>query len=103
MEDLQREQRRLRAHIKWQEAELHDRVKQLPGELIAAGANAIVPGFLSGKITSNAIHFLKNLVNKLFSKKREEGEKSPPLFGAAVRTGLFALLKFGFNAFMRKK
>lgn len=102
MADLQREQRRLRALIKTQEAELRDRVKEVPGELLAAGANAIVPRFLAGKMTANAITFLKNLVNKLFAKK-EEGEKSPPLFGAALRTGLFAVLKMGFNAFMNRK
>ena len=102
LEDLQREQRRLKAHIHTQEAELRGRVKQVPGELVAAGANAIIPGFLSGKITTSAIGFAKNLVTKLFIKKGEDGEGSP-LLGAAGKIGLFALLKFGFNAFMRKK
>jgi hypothetical protein len=102
LEDLQREQRRLKAHIRVQEKELRQRVKQLPGELFQAGANAIVPGFLAGKITSSAIGLGKNLVSRLFSKK-EEGEKSAPLLGAAGKMGLFALLRVGFNAFMKKK
>ena len=102
LEDLQRETRRLRAKIKRQENELRDRVKQVPGELLAAGANAIVPGFLAGKITSNAIGFLKNLVNKLFSKN-DDGQKGSPLFGAAAKMGLFTLLKVGFTAFMNRK
>lgn len=102
LEDLQREQRRLRAHIRIQEAELRGRIKQVPGELVAAGANAIIPGFLSGKITTTAIGFAKNLVTKLFAKK-DESEQGSPLLGGAAKMGLFALLKFGFNAFMRKK
>jgi hypothetical protein len=102
LEDLQREQRRLRARIRVQESELRDRVKQVPGELLAAGANAIVPRFLAGKITGTAIHFGKNLVNKLFAKK-EDGQEGSPLLGAAAKMGLFALLKVGFNAFMKKK
>jgi len=100
--DLQREQRRLRACIQVQEKDLRQRVKQVPGELFQAGANAIVPGFLAGKITSSAIGLGKNLVMKLFSKK-EEGENGSPLLGAAGKMGLFTLLKVGFNAFMHRK
>jgi len=104
MEDLQREQRRLKAIIRGQEKELRGRVKQLPGELVYTGINAVVPGFLSGKITTSALDFIKNLVNKIFAKK-EAGEEShgSPLLGAAGKMGLFALLKVAFNAFMRKK
>ncbi len=104
LEDLQREQRRLKAIIRTQEKELRGRVKQLPGELVYAGVNAVVPTFLSGKITTSVLGFIKALVNKAFAKK-EDGEKEggSPLLGAAGKMGLFALLKVAFNAFMRKK
>ncbi|MBS1565687.1 MAG: hypothetical protein JST39_14960 [Bacteroidetes bacterium] len=100
--DLQQAQRSLRAEIRMQEKELRGRVKQVPGELLAAGANAIVPHFLSGKITDSAIGFGRNLVNKIFSKK-EDGSAGSPLLGAAAKMGLFALLRVGFNAFMNRK
>lgn len=101
LDDLQREQRRLKAKIRLQEAQLRDRVKQVPGELLAAGANAIVPRFLAGKITGSAIGLGKTLVNKLFAK--DDGREGSPILGAAGKIGLFTLLKVGFNAFMKKK
>jgi len=104
LEDLQREQRRLKARIRVQEKELRQRVKQLPGELAYAGVNAIVPTFLSGKVTTSVLGFIKTLVNKAFAKKEEGAENGgSPLLGAAGKMGLFALLNVGFNAFMKKK
>jgi len=103
LEDLQREQRRLKARIRVQEKELRARVKELPGELVYAGINAVVPTMLSGKITTSILGFIKNLVNKAFTKKGDKEDEGSPLLGAAGKIGLFALLKVAFNAFMKKK
>jgi len=103
IEDLQREQRLLKARIRLQEKELRQRVKQVPGELFYAGVNSVVPAMLSGKITATALNFGKNLINKAFVKKEDGEETNSKLFSAAKQMGLLALLKVGFNAFMNKK
>ena len=102
LEDLQREQRRLKAVIRVQEKELRGRVKELPGELVYAGINAVVPSFLSGKITTSTLGFIKTFINKAFTNK-EGGEDNGKLMGAVKKVGIFALAKIAFNAFMRKK
>lgn len=102
VEDLQREQRRLKGRIRVQEKELRQRIKQVPGELFYASVNSVVPAILSGKITTAALNLGKNLVNKVFVKK-DGGETNSKLFNTARQMGLLALLKVGFNAFMKNK
>ena len=102
IEDLQREQRRLKARIRVQEKDLRARVQQVPGELFYAGVNAVVPAFLSGKITSTALNFGKNLVDKLFAKKEGEEDNSK-LVNSVKQMGLLTVVRFAFNAFMKKK
>ncbi|HEY4149600.1 MAG TPA: hypothetical protein VGM41_11750 [Chitinophagaceae bacterium] len=102
VEDLQREQRRLKGRIRVQEKELRQRVKQVPGELFYAGVNSVIPAMLSGKITNTALNFGKNFINKVFVKKDGE-EANSKLFNSARQIGLLALLKIGFNAFMNRK
>jgi hypothetical protein len=101
--DLRMEQRRLKMQLKSQELELRGRVKQVPGELFYAGANALIPGFLSGKITSSVLNTGRHLVNTLFSKNgKSEGSKSK-LFSEAGKAGLFSALRFAFKMFITKK
>ncbi len=102
IEDLQREQRRLKAHIRVQEKELRARVQQVPGELFYAGVNAVVPAILSGRITSSALSLGRNLVNRVFAKKEGEGDNSK-LVNSVKQVGLLTVLRFAYNAFMRKK
>ncbi len=103
MADLRTEQRRLKLHIKSQELELRNRVKQLPGELFYAGANAIVPSFLSGKVTSSVLNGGRELVNTLFSKNGHKGEHKTKLLSSVTNAGLFTALRFAFKAFLGKK
>lgn len=100
VDDLRREQRRLKLHLKSQELELRSRVKEVPGELFYAGANALIPAFLSGKVTSSVLNTGKELVNGFFSK---DGIKSSKLFSEAGKAGLFSVLKIAFKAFLSRK
>jgi hypothetical protein len=102
IEDLQMEQRRLKLRIRIQETELRKRVKQLPGELFYAGANAVVPSFLSGKVTSSVLNTGKSLVNSLFAKNGHDDTKSKVVSGLK-NVGLFSALRFAFKTFIAKR
>lgn len=100
-ESLQAEQRRLRATIRLQEAQLRQKVKTLPGELFYAGVGAIVPTVLTGKISHSVLGAGRTLINKVVDNK--SGANDGKLLALAKQAGLFTLLKIGFNAFMKKK
>ena len=100
-ESLQAEQRRLKALIKEQEADLRQRVHKLPGELFYAGAGAIVPTVLSGKISHSVLNAGRTLINKVVDGKTNSN--TAKMVAVAKQAGLFTLLKIGFNAFMKRK
>jgi hypothetical protein len=101
MEGLRAEQRRLQLVIKEQEAILRSRVKQLPGELFYAGAGAIVPAVLTGKISGAVLGAGRSLINKVVQGKSKQNDSK--LVAMAKQAGLFTLAKIAFNAFVRKK
>ena len=68
-ESLQQEQRRLKLIIKQQEADLRQRVQKLPGEVLYAGVDAVLPAVLTGKISNKILTAGKNFVNKTIIKK----------------------------------
>jgi hypothetical protein len=100
-ESLQAEQRRLKAIIRGQETALRQRVKSLPGEMFYAGANAIVPTMLSGKISHSVLNAGRSLINKVVDNTSKDNDSK--LVAMAKQAGLFTLLKIGFNAFMKRK
>lgn len=102
IEDLQMEQRRLKLRIKIQEVELRKRVKQLPGEIFYAGANAVVPAFLSGKVTSSVLNTGKSLVNSFFVKNGHDDTKSKVISGLK-NVGLFSALRIAFKTFVARR
>ena len=63
-ESLQQEQRRLKRVIRQQEQDLRQRVQKLPGELVYAGVDAVLPPVLTGSITNGILHAGKNFINK---------------------------------------
>lgn len=98
---LRQEQRRLAAEIKQQELELRARVQQLPGELFYAGANAVVPAVLTGKISQTVFSAGRTLVNRLVNGK--DAEKNNTALTMAKQAGLYTLAKMAFRAFMKRK
>ncbi len=100
-ESLQQEQRRLRMIIRQQEDDLRQRVQKLPGELLYAGADALLPAALTGKISNKILTAGKNFVNNSIVKKTS-GNTSKMVM-AAKQAGVFTLLKFAYNAFIKKK
>ena len=100
-ESLQAEQRRLLREIKAQETELRSRVRKVPGELFYAGADAIVPTLLSGKISHSVLNAGRSLINKVVDNK--SGNDHSKLVTAAKQAGIFTLLKIAFNVFMKRK
>jgi len=100
-ETLQQEQRRLKLVIRQQETEIRQRVQKLPGELVCAGVDAVLPAALTGKISDKILTLGKNFINKSIVKKTN-GNTSR-LVTAAKQAGLVALLKFAYKAFIKKK
>lgn len=100
--DLQTAQHRLKMQIREQEKELKERVKVLPGELVYAGVNAVIPTVLSGKITNSVLGMGKELVN-MFFVKREDGEHRSKLVSAIKKAGIFSVLRLAFKAFIQRK
>jgi len=100
-ESLQLEQYRLKLVIKEQEAALRQRVQKLPGELMYAGADAILPAALTGKISDKILTAGKNFINKSIVKKTSGN--TARLVTAAKQAGVFALLKIAYNAVIKRK
>jgi len=100
-ESLQQEQRRLKLIIKQQEADLRQRVQKLPGELLYAGVDAVLPTVLTGKISNKILTAGKNFVNNSIAKKTS-GNTSR-LVTAAKQAGVFTLIKIAYNAFIKKE
>ena len=100
-ETLQQEQRRLKQVIKQQEDDLRKRVQQVPGELLYAGVDFILPDALSGRISDKILSAGRNFINKSIVKKTS-GNTSK-LVTAAKQAGVFTILKIAYNAFIRKR
>jgi hypothetical protein len=102
IEDIHRQQLWLKTRIRQQEKELRGRVQQLPGELFAAGANALIPAFLSGKITSSMLQAGKKLINNTLSSGDAETGDSK-LLTAVKQVGFFSVLRLAYRVFIGNK
>jgi len=100
-ESLQEEQARLKCVIKMQETELRQRVQKVPGELFYAGIDAVIPGALTGRISDMILSAGRKFINKSVVKK--DAGNTARLVAVAKQAGLFTLLKFVYNSFIRKK
>lgn len=100
-ESLQQEQRRLKRVIRQQEQDLRKRVQKLPGELVYAGVDAVLPPVLTGSITNGILNASKNFINKSIVQKT--AGNTSRLVAAAKQAGLVTLLKFAYNVFIKKK
>ena len=100
-EDLQLEKRKLKALLLIQESELRIRAQKIPGELIYAGMNAVVPSVLSGKITTYLFTAVKDLLIKAFLKKEESD--SSKWVNAIKRVGIFIALRLLYKTLIQKK
>ena len=100
-ESLQEEQARLKRVIKMQETELRQRVQKVPGELFYAGIDAVIPGALTGRISNMILNAGRNFINKSVVKK--DAGNTARLVAVAKQAGLFTLLKFAYNSFIRRK
>lgn len=101
-EDIQREQRKLRAVIKAQEQELRKRVQKVPGELFYSAVNTALPTVLTGRVSSYILNAGREFINNSFQKKAVDGSNSK-LVTAVKQTGIFTILRIAYKAFMRKK
>jgi hypothetical protein len=100
-ETLQQEQRRLKQIIKRQEADLRQRVQKIPGELLYASVDAVLPSVLSGRVSDKILGAGRNFINKSIVQKTS-GNTSK-LVTAAKQAGVFTILKIAYNAFIRRK
>jgi hypothetical protein len=95
------EQQRLQLLIKEQEAALRERVKKVPGELFYAGADAIVPAVLTGKISGAVLGAGRSIINKVVNGTSKKNDSK--LVAMAKQAGIFTLARVVFNAVVRKK
>jgi hypothetical protein len=102
LEDLIREQKKVKATLRIQEEDLRSRVRRVPGELFYSGLNSVIPPMLSGKITNTVLNTGKDWVNRYFSGQDPQKPDSK-LMTAIKQVGIFSLLRFAFRAFIRKK
>ncbi len=100
-ESIQLEQLRLKRIIKQQEEVLRQKVQKLPGELLYAGVDSLLPVGLSGKISDKILTAGKNFINRAVVKKT--GGQTSRLVTAAKQAGIFTLLKMAYTAFIKKK
>ena len=95
LDALRREQVTVQVRLKDRENELRLKMYEIPAELAAAGANAVIPTFLRGKITNAALNGGKKLINNFIVPA---GKTDQNLLTHAVRNkGVFSILKKGFN------
>ncbi|MES1222163.1 MAG: hypothetical protein ABUT20_42100 [Bacteroidota bacterium] len=100
-EELQLEQRRLKLVIKEQEAALRERVQKLPGELVYASVDSILPAALTGKVSDKILTVGKNFINNSIVKKT--GGHTSRLVTAAKQAGIFTALRLAYKIFIKKK
>ena len=100
-ESLQQEQARLKKLIREQETALRQRVQKMPGELFYAGVDAVIPGAFTGRISNTILNAARNLINKSIVNKGTGN--TARLVAVAKQAGIFTLLKFAYNSFIRKK
>jgi hypothetical protein len=100
-ESLRLEQYRLKLAIKEQEAALRQRVQKFPGELLYAGADAILPAALTGKISNRILTAGKNFINSAIVKKT--GGHTSRLVTIVKQVGLFALFKTVYRGVIKRK
>ncbi|HEY8389273.1 MAG TPA: hypothetical protein VIK74_11750 [Parasegetibacter sp.] len=101
IEDLRVEKNLTRVRIRANEEELKVRMKHLPAELVGSALTAVVPSFLSGKITFSAIKGVKSLLNNLLSKDKSGSIGS--VLGATVkRVGMLSALNTGFRMLIKR-
>lgn len=100
MEALVREQRVVQERIREKEEALRNKLYEIPAELAAAGANAVIPKILRGKITEAAINGGKKLINNFLAPQNRLPDGT--LATAVKSKGVLSLLKKGIGLLKRK-
>jgi hypothetical protein len=106
IEDLKREQKKVKLRLQQQEVDLKQRVREIPGEFAKSAVSSLIPSFLSGRISNTALDGLRSGINWFFSK-----DKTPQNGGeliASLAQGIFkqvgwvGVLKMAAKLFQRK-
>ena len=71
--DLEREELRVRKRLKKQEAELQQRIKRLPEEIVTIGVTKAITGVISGNFMKTATSIFRNVVSYFFGKRENSG------------------------------
>ena len=69
LEELRLHQKATRLRIKDKEQQIRLKMQEVPGELFYSGMDSVIPGFLSGKVSSFALNAGKGVINHFFVKK----------------------------------
>lgn len=100
-QSIRDEQFRLKLELKQQEAELRSRVKRLPGEIVYAGIDAILPKALGASFSDKLLNGAKKFINSAVVTKT--GSRTAKIMAAAKRAGIFFIFKTLYQAFRSRK
>ncbi|GEM_PF-5583450 len=95
--ELHAARRVVKRRVKTQEAQLKDRLQELPGQLVYTGFKYVVPTLISGKITNSLLDGAKSMVDLFFLKSKDQGATK----GALKKAGLLTALKWGIRLALR--
>ncbi|HVX49531.1 MAG TPA: hypothetical protein VHB48_05210 [Chitinophagaceae bacterium] len=101
-DDLHRMQLMVRARVKEREKDLAERFKQLPAEALRAGIEAILPPFLSKRVTGMGIGVFRAITALIFNRKNKGQTVKDNILSSAKQLGLFSLAKAAYALLKRK-
>jgi hypothetical protein len=98
MDDLDAEIAKVKARVTLQHELVKLKLKQLPKEVLKAGAIAIVPGFLAARISKKGFGVASGLLGWLFHKKEDKkSEAKETVIKSAKQAGVYTGLSFLFK------
>ena len=103
LEDLREEISLLKQSLKNDERDLEERLHRMPGEILKASADAVLPAFLNKMIANGTWRILTSGVGILANPFKSKASFGKNIVGSAKRLGFIALAKGAYNLWRSKK
>jgi len=103
LEDLQAMQIMVKLRLKEREKDLAERLHKVPQEAIKATVGAVLPSFISKKVTGMSFSILTSAVRLLFNRKgAKKDDIKNDMLSSAKKLGLFSLIRSAYNLWAKK-
>lgn len=102
LQDLQAMQVMVKLRVKEREKDLAERLHKLPHEAIKSTVGAVLPSFISKRVTGASFSILTSAVKLLFSRKSKKDGIKDDMLSSAKKLGLFSLLRSAYNLWAKK-